>query len=209
MPGDGLEEIREAECNFSLHRRPIPEEIGAYLERACAAEVEKVEVEVLDGRLDGAGLVSGLPEGPEREWVRQDVERWGRRMAELAGLPRYHAAFSQVTGDKCRKFHMDYVKLRLLVTYAGPGTEIAPEAIVNRGALEAPAHCYIEANEAILNNPSGVLRAQTGDVVLLKGDRWPGNEGRGAVHRSPPVSEQKLRRRVLTLTCFGAEGRPW
>ena len=28
--------------------------------------------------------------------------------------------------------------------------------------------------------------AGPGDVLLLKGSGWPGRQGRGAVHRSPP-----------------------
>lgn len=209
-PGlDDLGLIQQAGRNFLVHRRPLPGELVQALEEAALGELRKVEFEVLDGAVDGAALVSELPEGPARDWVARDVERWGRRVAELTGVPRFHASFSQVIDDKCRKFHVDYVGLRLLVTYAGPGTEIAPDEIVNRTALDEPAHCYIEANEAILRDVSQVVHADVGDVVLLKGDRWPGNEGKAAVHRSPPVSERKLRRLVLTISSFGAGGRPW
>jgi hypothetical protein len=37
-----------------------------------------------------------------------------------------------------------------------------------------------------------------GDVALLKGERWEGNEHRAIIHRSPPVSEGE-RRLLLTL----------
>jgi hypothetical protein len=206
--GDALEAVRRGKNHAILARR-LPGKAAAYLARAAQGEVERVEFEVLDGRLDGAALTSGLPAGRERAWVRRDVERWGRRLVELTGLPRYHASFGPITTDKCKKFHVDYVMLRLLVTYAGPGTEIAPDEIVRRKALEEPAHCHIEANEAILRDPSGVIRANAGDVVVLKGNAWPGNEGLGVVHRSPPVEDRGLRRLVLTLTCFGPRGRPW
>ncbi|MCS6899760.1 MAG: DUF1826 domain-containing protein [Myxococcales bacterium] len=207
--GDGLDEVRCRGCNQAILRRSLPWEVVRYLERAMGEGMDKVEFEVLDGQLDGAMLTSGLPSGRERIWVQKDVERWGRRFVELTGLPRYHAMLGPVVNDKCKKFHVDYVMLRLLVTYAGPGTELAPDEIVNRQALEAPACCHLEANEAILRDASRVIHARAGDVVVLKGNAWPGNEGLGAVHRSPPVEGRNLRRLVLTLTCFGPSGRPW
>jgi len=205
---DALEEVRHG-GNYAILARRLPGKAAAYLARAARGEVERVEFEVLDGRLDGAVLTSGLPAGRERAWVQKDVERWGRRLVELTGLPRYHASFGPITTDKCKKFHVDYVMLRLLVTYAGPGTEIAPDSMVNRKALEEPAHCHIEANAAILRDPSGVVHANAGDVVVLRGNAWPKKEGLGVVHRSPPVEDRGLRRLVLTLTCFGPRGRPW
>tara|TARA_R110000782_G_scaffold50302_3_gene109162 strand:- start:127 stop:561 length:435 start_codon:yes stop_codon:yes gene_type:complete len=39
---------------------------------------------------------------------------------------------------------------------------------------------------------------QAGQVALLKGERWQGNEGRGLVHRSPPLVAGE-RRLLLTL----------
>jgi hypothetical protein len=56
---------------------------------------------------------------------------------------------------------------------------------------------------------SGVLRpralihaAVSGDIVLLKGERWPGNRGRGAVHRSPLANTTRPRL-VMTLDPLG------
>jgi hypothetical protein len=43
-----------------------------------------------------------------------------------------------------------------------------------------------------------ILSAKQGEVLLLKGDAWPKNEGRGAIHRSPPDSLNQ-RRVLLTL----------
>jgi hypothetical protein len=43
-----------------------------------------------------------------------------------------------------------------------------------------------------------ILSAKQGDVLLLKGDAWPKNDGKGAIHRSPPSSLSQ-RRVLLTL----------
>ena len=39
----------------------------------------------------------------------------------------------------------------------------------------------------IFSSPRQIRQLTVGDVVLLKGESWHGNEGRGAVHRSPPM----------------------
>jgi hypothetical protein len=33
-----------------------------------------------------------------------------------------------------------------------------------------------------------IQQVNSGDIVLLKGDGWYGNDGLGAVHRSPAIS---------------------
>lgn len=38
----------------------------------------------------------------------------------------------------------------------------------------------------------------TGDVALLKGELWEGNEGRGIVHRSPALTVKQPKRLVMT-----------
>jgi SAM-dependent methyltransferase len=91
----------------------------------------------------------------------------------------------------CPGFHVDRVGIRLVCAYVGPGTEWLPEPQVDRVALGR-------------REPGGVLRLGAparlaiGAVGLLKGEAWPGNEGRGAVHRSPPVAAGE-RRVLLTI----------
>jgi glutathione S-transferase len=46
----------------------------------------------------------------------------------LAEVARVKACFGATTTNACRKFHADYVGLRILCTYAGPGTDGVDEA---------------------------------------------------------------------------------
>ena len=78
-------------------------------------------------------------------------------------------------GAMCPRFHVDHVPARLICTYAGPGSEW----------LTAPDAVQVE-------------QLSTGDVAVLKGERWLGNEGQGLVHRSPAVPAGQ-RRLMLTL----------
>jgi hypothetical protein len=59
--------------------------------------------------------------------------------------------------------------------------------------------CVDAANTRIVRRGSGIRCSGPGDVVLLKGELFDGNRGRGAVHRSPPIEATGERRIVLTL----------
>jgi Protein of unknown function (DUF1826) len=91
-----------------------------------------------------------------------DFRRLAARFATLAASPDVRMRLEHVTDDACRKFHVDAVGLRLLCTYAGPGTE------------------WIE--------PSGKIRRMTTmDVAIFKGSAYAG-AGPRVLHRSPPLS---------------------
>jgi hypothetical protein len=121
------------------------------------------------------------------------------RFFALSRAETVRAELAVVAHDKCRKFHADYVGLRLLCTYAGPGTEWVEEAAVDRAALDHAEVCVDTCNARVVRGAL-VHRCAPFDVLVLKGHHWPGNDGFGAVHRSPPVEAAGARRLVLTLT---------
>ena len=47
-------------------------------------------------------------------------------------------------------------------------------------------------------DPAHIRHLACGDVALLKGEKWLGNEGAGLVHRSPSQGNGE-RRLILTL----------
>ena len=91
-----------------------------------------------------------------------DFRRLGVRFANLASSPLVKMRFEHVTNDSCRKFHVDAVGLRLLCTYAGPGTE------------------WLEADGTI-------RRMASMEVAIFKGAGFAG-DGLRVLHRSPPLS---------------------
>ncbi len=89
----------------------------------------------------------------------------------------------------CPRFHVDRVPLRLVTTYAGPGSQWLAEGALARARLGDPA----------AEPPAQAIRTlQAGHVALLKGERWEGNEHTAIVHRSPPLAAGE-RRLLLTL----------
>ncbi|MDP4489611.1 DUF1826 domain-containing protein [Pseudoalteromonas piscicida] len=87
----------------------------------------------------------------------------------------------------CPKFHVDKVPVRLVTTLVGEGSEWLRNQHVSR-----------DGNKLTVASEADAIQLACGDVALLKGERWEGNEGRGLVHRSPAVviGEKRL---LLTL----------
>ncbi|MFT6431132.1 MAG: hypothetical protein ACJAXR_000130 [Halopseudomonas sp.] len=91
----------------------------------------------------------------------------------------------------CPRWHVDRVPVRLITSYAGPGSQWLNEHQLPRQYLGGPPIDLQPLNV----EPQSL---QAGQVALLKGERWQGNEGRGLVHRSPPLVAGE-RRLLLTL----------
>ena len=69
---------------------------------------------------------------------------------------------------------------------------------VDRSKLGHAAKGMRDEESGLLSSVQRILAADEGELVLLKGEAWPDNGGRGAVHRSPAVSDATPRL-VLTL----------
>ena len=74
----------------------------------------------------------------------------------------------------CKRYHVDMVPYRLLVTYAGQGTELLPNEGANRNA-------FIDgkSNNEILKNKSYLKNLNKWDIAIFRG----GQEG--MLHRTP------------------------
>jgi cytochrome P450 len=139
----------------------------------------------------------GVPE-PYRSWLSSDVRMLLTHFARFTRARRLRVWLGAVQSDQCRKFHVDYVRYRLVTTYLGPGTEWVPDHAVCRDALQDSRECPLEANRAIVPDPSAVRRAVAGEVLLMKGARHA--QQRGAVHRSPPIEGTGAVRVLLSVS---------
>ncbi|MCH7417047.1 DUF1826 domain-containing protein [Pseudomonas mosselii] len=101
----------------------------------------------------------------------------------LLGAHRLGVRVRVLDGAMCPRMHVDHVPVRLLSTYAGAGSEWLAEGAIDRARLQQS-----------LPAVDKVRRLAAGEVALLKGEKWLGNEGAGLVHRSPltPAGERRL-----------------
>lgn len=108
----------------------------------------------------------------------------------LTGARRIGLRLRVLDKPMCPRFHVDHVPLRLVTTYQGAASEWLDESGLDRRLLGGAQAEVVD--EQLIHSLS------TGDVALLKGERWEGNEGAGLVHRSPRA-EPGLARLLLTL----------
>lgn len=177
-----LLEILRPEVVLAQWARDLPPRLCGELARFCArppfeAAAEGAPEEVV------SRLVAALP-CPAPLDLLNDIARLAAAFAGLAGQDRLRLGLSLTDQQDCPRFHADSVRMRLLCTYRGAGTEWLP---LPGGAAAA----------ASLDTPPAPCRAPSGDVLLFKGER--ARAGAGCIHRSPPQPAGAPPRLVLRL----------
>lgn len=130
--------------------------------------------------------------------IGEDIAQLVDMFCCLFDLKRAGLRLTALDRAMCPRFHVDRVPCRLVTTYQGIATEWLPHHLVDRTKLGAGNLGKPDEQSGIFKNPHDIQRLNPGDVALLKGELWEGNEGSGLVHRSPAVSAGE-RRLLLTL----------
>ena len=123
--------------------------------------------------------MSGLPAGPERDWLQQDIVSLATMFSGLIDARFLRLRLDVVTTNACRKFHIDAITSRLVCTYKGTGTQYGTSTCGK--------------------DPKRVFTVQTGSPILLRGTLWPAKPNSGLLHRSPPIEGTGETRLVLVL----------
>ena len=98
----------------------------------------------------------------------------------------------------CPKFHVDKVPCRLVTTYQGMATEWLPHELVDQTKLGWGCNGLPDSESGLYQRKSDIQQLDCGDVALIKGTLWEGNENAGLVHRSPGLIANE-KRLILTL----------
>ena len=139
-------------------------------------------------------LLRSLPAAEQATALIDDVLLLTEAMGMLFDTDSLGVRLRLMNAAMCPRFHCDKLPVRMVTTYVGAGSEWLPEFAVNRQGLGAPT----PDKPDVLREPSVIRALAPGDLALLKGDGWAGNEGRGLVHRSPAVASGG-RRLLLTI----------
>ena len=188
-----LSQIYKPEINMVIWRRKLAPKLrlqtqNFILDRGISTIGNKIESNESHDYLKeilGANLETSLL----REDMAQLIEMYSY-LFELKGLGIRIKVLAEAM---CPRFHVDRVPCRLVSTYYGPSTEWLLNDCVDRSKLG-------HGNQGLTDDKSGIYSAhdciqilKPGDVALLKGELWPGNEGSGLVHRSPTASNTDRR----------------
>lgn len=174
------------------HRCPaeaVTEDVGnlitarpSYQDSMCVSPARAYEVleESIGPRLKAPALVEDIAALVDMFCCLFELKQAGLRLSVL-------------NKAMCPRFHVDRVPGRLVTTYNGLGTEWLPHAVVDRTKLGLGNEGKPDEVSGLFRNESDIQRLAAGDVALLKGELWPGNEGGGLVHRSPTLTDGQTR----------------
>lgn len=146
----------------------------------------------------GVHLAKDLPDLPGQGQFLEQVVELSEMFACLFELEQVGLRLQVLDQPMCPRFHVDRVPCRLTATFSGPGTQWLTNQQVNRDFL-GPKHPPEEDMEGqLFSRGTGIQQLKAGEVGLMKGSWWEGQESLGLVHRSPGLqAEQK--RLLLTL----------
>lgn len=172
-----LTEALQDSVNMAVWQRRLPAQIEDFVSVLLSLQPSLAESLVLETDPDAdAPALSSLAQG------YADLHGYAGFIADVRWLVGAYACLLDarrvglrlrvLEQAMCPRFHVDHVPLRLITTYGGPASE------------------WLDNGQA--------RQLATGDVALLKGEKWLGNEGAGLVHRSPALAVGE-RRLILTL----------
>jgi len=143
--------------------------------------------------------LSGLPEQPGRSALADDLAALVELYGDLLGCESVGLRLEIVRRAMCPRFHVDHVGIRMLCTYRGPGTEWLDEHCADRAFLGEHNDGLPDEFSGMIRDPAGIHAVPPCAIVLLKGDLWQGNAGRGIIHRSPRVPEDQSLRVLVAI----------
>ncbi|PYD10714.1 MULTISPECIES: DUF1826 domain-containing protein [Pseudomonas syringae group] len=192
---DVLGDILQDGVNLALWQRQLPahiEDFGALLLSMGEPLAESMILEVQGGEVepDLSALATGYSDLLGYQGFIADVSWLVSAYACLLGAECVGLRLRVLDKAMCPRFHVDHVPVRLITTYGGVGSQWLHEGVMDRKQL---GHLDAEPTDA-----AHIQQINSGEVALLKGERWHGNEGFGLIHRSPQLLRNE-RRLILTL----------
>ena len=188
-----LADILDNGVNLALWQRQLPlhiAEFGALLVslNEPLAESLVVELDSEEAEPNLLGLAAGCRDLEGYDGFIADVAWLVSAFACLLGAKRIGVRLRLLDKAMCPRFHVDHVPVRLITTYAGIGSQWLREGVMDRRQL----------SQADAEPRERIEQIHCGEVALLKGEKWRGNEGYGLIHRSPTLAANE-RRLILTL----------
>ena len=188
-----LSDILNDGVNLAIWQRQLPlhiAEFGALLVALNEPLAESLVVELVseDCVPNLQGLASSCHDLEGYDGFIADVSWLVSAFACLLGAKRIGVRLRLLDKAMCPRFHVDHVPVRLITTYAGIGSQWLREGVMDRRTL----------SQADAEPTERIEQIHCGEVALLKGTKWHGNEGHGLIHRSPALKADE-RRLILTL----------
>ena len=190
-----LTNIYDDDVNIAIWQRRFDPSFEQLVE-ACAAR--RPTISIAAPPRDIAKVVQNELGGQASEALAADIAQLSEMFACLFDLETVGHRLTVLQGSMCPRFHVDFVPCRMITTYCGVGTEWLAHGDVDRSKLGRGNNGKPDHESGVYTDCNSIQRLNCGDVALLKGEAWQGNENAGLVHRSPEVGEGQSRL-LLTL----------
>ena len=187
--------ILDEDVNLAIWQRQLPVHIVDFGALLLSLDEPLADAIVIDmpnekAQPDLTGLAARFNDLEGYAGFIADVSWLVSAYACLLGAKRSGLRLRALDKAMCPRFHVDHVPVRLITTYAGIGSQWLQEGVMERRQL---GQVQAEPARAEL-----IQQINAGEVALLKGEKWQGNEGAGLIHRSPALAPGE-RRLILTL----------
>ncbi len=176
-----LKEFSHRSEQLAIVQRSVPEECDAFFKKlmatpfAITGKISRTTAltdirDILEGEI--AGEVSSDPF--YEHWL-SDMTNVCETFCDIENTDALSFWLGSQRG--CRRYHVDNVPRRMLVTYAGQGTEWLPDEAADRNAFAAG-----EPNEKIVKDESALQFLNQWDVAVFRGGP------KGLLHRTPDAA---------------------
>lgn len=195
---DVFGDIYEDSNNIAIWRRELSAELAASVDELVTSRAP-LQLAMSVTPLTAQGSVREALGGYScATGLNEDIASLVEMFAYLFDLDSVGLRLTTLDYAMCPRFHVDKVPCRLVTTYQGLATQWLPNHLVDRTKLGAGNNGLPDELSGIHQSTDDIQQLSTGDVVLIKGELWEGNEGSGLVHRSP-LPKPGTKRLVLTL----------
>jgi len=193
-----LSDIYEEDCNIVTWRRDLAPEIQTIVNDFLVSN-RGFQVSMTLSPQDAFSSIHQALGGTELTApLNEDITELVDMFCCLFDLGQVGLRLTVLDKAMCPRFHVDKVLCRLVTTYQGSATEWLPHNVVARSKLGHGSEGKPDEQSGLFPKLGDIRQLTVGDVALLKGESWEGNEGVGLVHRSPSLSPGE-RRLLLTL----------
>lgn len=192
-----LADIYEEDVNIAIWQRATSDRLRDAVDGFLAADPRFETAMTVSPDRARTEIREATGEAVPTEFA-DDVAELVDMFCYLFGLKRAGLRLATLNRAMCPRFHVDSVPCRMVTTYRGVATEWLPHEAVDRSKLGRGNNGQSDSVSGLYADQSDIQRLTCGDVALLKGELWAGNEDAGLVHRSPavPAGENRL---LLTL----------
>ena len=190
--------IYQDDCNIAVWQRNLSTQLQQDVEEYLGANTGLLASMVVSPENAASAIHKTLGGSKLTAALSENIAELVDVFCCLFELERVGLRLTALDGAMCPRFHVDRVPTRLVTTFQGIATEWLPHDVVDRSKLGLGSEGKPDDESGIFSTKEDIKQLTSGDVALLKGEGWEGNEGAGLVHRSPllAMGEKRL---LLTL----------